>query len=191
MGTSHRLLMVIWLAQTILSCAKLRPLRVIRKVNFCWHWTGCGDARRLCFSESMFQAFALVWQTAQNGRLHKTGEPTIRAACTPQTVLDRLFWCLFCFFYSYLAIFPAVLLNPQQSAPNLRYTRKHLPSAVPWISEDRLFVTACHQFVFKVRGPSSRYVNDTVTPAHSRFSCLLFSSCVDYVSKYSRIFCSL
>ena len=27
---------------------------------------------RLCSSEGMFQAFSLVWQTAQNGRLHKT-----------------------------------------------------------------------------------------------------------------------
>ena len=27
---------------------------------------------RLCSSEEMFQVFSLVWQTAQNGRLHKT-----------------------------------------------------------------------------------------------------------------------
>ena len=67
----------------------------------------------------MFQAFALVWQMAQNGRLHKTGEHTIRAACTPQTVLDWLFWCLFCFFYPYLAIFPAVLLYLQQGSIRL------------------------------------------------------------------------
>ena len=36
-------------------------------------WTGCGDTHRLCSNEGMFQACALVWQTAQNGRLHKTG----------------------------------------------------------------------------------------------------------------------
>ena len=36
----------------------------------------------------------------------KLGEPTIRAACTPQTVLGWDFSCLFCFFYQYLAIFP-------------------------------------------------------------------------------------
>ena len=35
-------------------------------------------------------------------------------ACTPQTVLDRHFWGLFCFFYQYLAIFPAVSLYPLQ-----------------------------------------------------------------------------
>ena len=34
--------------------------------------TPAGDARRLCSNEGMFQAFSLVWQTAQNGRLHKT-----------------------------------------------------------------------------------------------------------------------
>ena len=32
----------------------------------------------------------------------------------PQTVLNRHFWCLFCFFYQYLAIFPTVSLYPQQ-----------------------------------------------------------------------------
>ena len=67
--------MVISLAQKLLSCATFRPLRVIKKrrrYNFA-DWTGCGDARRLCSNEGMFQAFALVWQTAQNGRLHKTG----------------------------------------------------------------------------------------------------------------------
>ena len=52
-----------------------------------WLWV----ARRLCSNEGMFQAFALVWQTPQNGRLHKTGEPTIEAACTPQTVPGRHF----------------------------------------------------------------------------------------------------
>ena len=31
LGTSHRLLIVISLAQTLLSCAKFRPLRVIKK----------------------------------------------------------------------------------------------------------------------------------------------------------------
>ena len=54
------------------------------------------------------------------GKWHKTdaftklGEPTIRPACTPQTVLDWHFWCFFCFFYQYLAIFPTVSLYPQQ-----------------------------------------------------------------------------
>ena len=70
LGTSHLLLSVISLAQW----AKFRLLQVIKKVWFCWHWTGGSrDTRRLCSNEGMFQAFAMVWQTAQNGRLHKTG----------------------------------------------------------------------------------------------------------------------
>ena len=32
-----------------------------------------GTPAGFCSNEGMFQAFALVWQTAQNGRLHKTG----------------------------------------------------------------------------------------------------------------------
>ena len=51
---------------------------------FCRHWThGCGDARRLCSIEGMFQAFALVWQTAQNGRLHKTGGTNYQSCMYP------------------------------------------------------------------------------------------------------------
>ena len=44
-----------------------------KKSQFCWYWTDCGDARRRCSNEGMFQAFALVWQTAQNGHLHTIG----------------------------------------------------------------------------------------------------------------------
>ena len=49
------------------------------------HWTGCGDAHRLCSNEGMFQSFVLVWQT---DAFTKLWEPTIRAA---QTVLGRHF----------------------------------------------------------------------------------------------------
>ena len=87
------------------SCAEFWLLRV-KKI---FKWDNFADIGVIvgmpAGSEGMLQAFVLVWQTAQNGCLHKTGEPTIRAACTPQTVLDRHFWCLFCFFYQYLAIF--------------------------------------------------------------------------------------
>ena len=34
--------------------------------------------------------------------------------------------------------FPRFYCTLKQSVPTLRYTRRHLPSAVPWISEDRL-----------------------------------------------------
>ena len=44
---------------------------------------GCGDARRLCSNKGMFQAFTLVWQTAQNGCLHKTGETYYQSCMYP------------------------------------------------------------------------------------------------------------
>ena len=45
--------------------------------------TPAGDARRLCSNEGMFQAFSLVWQTAQNGRLHKTKGPYYQSCMYP------------------------------------------------------------------------------------------------------------
>ena len=60
------------------------------------------------------------------GKRHKTdaftklGEPTIRAA--HKQCLTGISNAFFCFFYQYLATFPAVLLYPQQSVPTLRYT---------------------------------------------------------------------
>ena len=146
LGTSHCLLLVIWLVETLLSCAKFWPLQVIKtKIYFCWHWTGCGDARRLCSSEGMFQAFALVWQTAQMHTFTKLGEPTIRAACTPRTILDQHFWCLFCF----TSIGPSsswAHCTPTKNVPTLCYTHRHLVSAVCWISEDCLLVMIKYVF---------------------------------------------
>ena len=54
------------------------------------------------------------------------------------------------FFYGYPSSCPRAHCTPNKSVPTLRYTRRpgpvytghacrHLPSAVPWISEDRLF----------------------------------------------------
>ena len=51
------------------------------------------------------------------------------------------------FVYGYPSSCPRAHCTPNKSVPTLRYTRKHntnhacrhLPSAVPWISEDRLF----------------------------------------------------
>ena len=62
---------VISLANGHFTCAKFRPLRVTETEIILL--TASGDARRLWSNEGTFQAFALVWQTAQNGRLHKTG----------------------------------------------------------------------------------------------------------------------
>ena len=62
--------------------------------------------------------------------------------------LDRHFWCLFSVFCLRVSvIFPTCSLYPQQkraySVLHLQaytgHARRHLPSAVPWISEDRLF----------------------------------------------------
>ena len=55
------------------------------------------------------------------------------------------------FVYGYLSSCPCAHCTPNKSVPTLRYTRspgpvytghagRHLPSAVPWISEDRLLV---------------------------------------------------
>ena len=41
-----------------------------------------------------------------------------------------------------LLSFPRVQCIPNKSVPTLRYTHEHLLSAVPWISEARLFVTS-------------------------------------------------
>ena len=56
------------------------------------------------------------------------------------------------FVYGYPSSCPRARCTPNKSVPTLRYTRRHgpvhtghacrhLPSAVPWISEDRLLVT--------------------------------------------------
>ena len=77
--------------------------------------TGCGpadfDPTKACFKRSRW-----FGKRHKMDAFTKLGEPTIRAACTPQTVLDRRF------FYQYLAIFPAVLLYPQQ---NRAYSALH------------------------------------------------------------------
>ena len=110
LGTSHLLLMVISLAQKLLSFAKFRTLRVIKNniilLTLDWLWR---PARRLCSNEGMFEAFALVWQTAQNGRLHKTGG-TYYQSCMYHTDSAWLTFLMpFLLLYQYLAIFPAVL----------------------------------------------------------------------------------
>ena len=117
------MLMVISLAQMLLMCVKFQLLQVIKRDTF-QMLTGYGDVRRLWsnINKGMFQAFTLVWQTAKNRCLHKTGG-TYYQTCMYPTVLDWHFWCLFCFFYQYLAIFPMVSLYPQQKRA---YSALHL-----------------------------------------------------------------
>ena len=61
------------------------------------------------------------------------------------------------FVYGYPSSCPRAHCTPNKSVPTLRYTRKHgpiytghacrhLPSAVPWISEDRLLESICSFF---------------------------------------------
>ena len=92
LGTSHLLLMVISLAQTLLSYAKFRPLRVIKKEDIIlltldWQW-GCLTALLQWKNVSLKRS---RWF----GKRHKTdaftklGEPTIRAAWFPEIVYWR------------------------------------------------------------------------------------------------------
>ena len=124
LGTSHRLLMVISLVQTLLTCAKFQLLQVIKRDNFAdWLW-GCLQA---LIQTRHVSSSALVWQMAQNGRLHKTGEPTIRAAqCL--TGISNAFSASFT---SIWQSFPWFHCTPNKSVPTLRYTCRHLPSASP------------------------------------------------------------
>ena len=52
---------------------------------------GCGDAHRLCSNEGMFQALHWFGKRHKMDAFTKLGEPTIRAACTPQTMFGRHF----------------------------------------------------------------------------------------------------
>ena len=79
------------------------------------------------------------------------GEPTIRSARSPRAVsVSSAFLMPFLpFVYGYLSSSPRAHCTPNKSVPTPRYTRRPgpiytgharrlLPSAVPWISEDRL-----------------------------------------------------
>ena len=95
LGTSHLLLMVISLAQTLLSCAKFRLLRVIiikdLKKIFCWHCWHVGMPAGFAPTKECFKHLRWFGKRHKTDAFTKLGEPTIRAACTPQTVLDRHF----------------------------------------------------------------------------------------------------
>ena len=57
--------------------------------------TGCGDSCRLWSNEDMFQVFTLVWQTAQNGCLHKTGGTYYQSCMYPTNNAWPAFLMLF------------------------------------------------------------------------------------------------
>ena len=86
----------------------------------------------------MFQAFALVWQAAQNGRLHKTGGTYYQSCMYPTDSAWPAFLMPFLILLPVSGQLSRGFTVPEQSVPTLRYTRRYLTSAVPWISEDRL-----------------------------------------------------
>ena len=91
LGTSHLLLMVISLAQTLISCAKFRPLRVIKDIillTLDWLW---GRPQALLQRRNVFKRSRWFGKRHKTDAFTKLGEPAIRAACTPQTVLGRHF----------------------------------------------------------------------------------------------------
>ena len=88
--------MIISLAQTLLTCVKFWLLQVIKRDTF-QVLPGYGDAHRLWsnFNKGMFQAFALVWQMAQNRRLHKTGGTYYQSCMYPTDSAWPAFLMLF------------------------------------------------------------------------------------------------
>jgi len=72
--------------------------------------------RRLWSNEGMFQAFALVWQTAQNGCLHKTGGTNYQSCMYPMSSAWPTFMMPFLPFYWYPSIFIKGSLVPPTKA---------------------------------------------------------------------------
>ncbi len=92
------------------------------------------------------------------------------------------------FVYGYPSSCPRAHCTPNKSVPTLRYTRRHgpvytghacrhLPRAVPWISEDRLF-PPCHPSTLVTAPPGATDRSDPLmsnpqqTPIHHPASCL-------------------
>ena len=88
LGTSH---LVISLAQKLLSCAKFRSLRVIKKANFADIGLTVGTPAGVAPTKECFKRSRWFGKRHKTDAFTKLGEPTIRAACTPQTVLGRHF----------------------------------------------------------------------------------------------------
>ena len=137
-GTSHRLLMVISLAQTLLACAKFRPLRVRKKRdNFAdWLW---GRPQALIQRHVSSIRVGLANGTKRTPS-QNWGNLLSELHVPHKQCLTGISNAFYASFTNIWPSYPAVLLYPQQSVHTLRYTRRHLPSAVPWISEDRLLL---------------------------------------------------
>ena len=74
-----------------------------------------------------------------------------------QWALDQRFWCLFCLCLRVSVILPTCSLYPQQEcAWTCIYTGhacRHLTSAVPWISKDRLLRQQCSWLLKQINKP--------------------------------------
>ena len=131
------------------SCSPFSPslisLMFLWTLSTMFTLTGCGDARRLWSNKGIFQVFALVWQTAQNGRLHKTGGINLLSELhvPHKQCLTGISNAFSASFTSTWPSFPRFHSMANKSVPTMSYTRRHLLSAVPWISEDRLLL--CHK----------------------------------------------
>ena len=150
----HHLLMVISLAQMPLTCVKFWPLQVMKGDNFADWLRGCPQAliqQRHVWSVHVGLAngtkhFHKTWGNllSELHAPHKQCVTSISNAFSdsftsiwPFLILlpvSGLFW----FFYQYLALFSTVSLDPNKSMSTLCYTRRHLLTAVPWISKARL-----------------------------------------------------
>ena len=108
LGTSHRLLMVIWLVQMLFLCVKFWPLQVIKKkkeiilLTLDWLWGHLQtDPTKAC-------------KRHKTDTFTKLGEPTIRAAWTPRKGAWPAFLMLFLLFLLVSIHLHHGLLYPQQ-----------------------------------------------------------------------------
>ena len=155
LGTSHRLLMVILLAQTLLTRAKFWPLRVIKRYIFGdWLWS----PQALESNEGTFHAFALVWQTAQNGRLHKTGGTYYQSCMYPTNCA----WPAF--------LMPLLLLLPLSGHLSRGFTVSPTkacilcatPAGTYWVQSPGFPKIGCYQLNVKKNNPNFVIVEITI-----------------------------
>ena len=83
----HRLLMVIWLAQSLLSCAKFRPLRVIKNIILLTlDWT-VGMPAGFVPAKACFKLSSWFGKRHKTDAFTKLGNPLSEPQCLPGIVL--------------------------------------------------------------------------------------------------------
>ena len=145
--------MVVWLAQTLLSCAKFRPLRVIiiikykniKKYNFADTGLAVGTPAGFVPAKACFKRSRWFGKRHKTDALTKLGKLLSELHVPLKQCLTEISDTFSASFTSIWRSFPRFYCTPppppqkKRRVPTLCYTRRHLPSAVPWISEDRLF----------------------------------------------------